>query len=516
MRTNGRSLDGSSARSVMSGSKGSALAVRVAAQDVAECKPVPSRSPVLTHGRPGIASTRGAYAPGRMPDPIAALEATVTGRVIRPASPGFDEARRTFNALIDRRPAAIVRCASHDDVAAAIACARDSGLPLGVRGGGHSVAGLAIVEGGIVIDLSEMRGVSIRPEDRLAHIQGGAQWQDLDAPALEHDLGVPGGVFGDTGVAGLTLGGGIGFLMGIGGFTCDNLLGAHVVTADGSIVEAADDPDLLWALRGGGGNFGVVTRFDLGLVPVPQMYGGAAVVPLGDGEILRRWTALMRQAPDAVLPMLVLLREDDATFVQVQYAWAGDAAAGAAFATELLGERAERHAGLRACTYLDIQAINEIEPFGKRHYWSSTFVSDLTDDLVEELVRLTEAITIPSSGFLIEPIHGLARRIPDDHAAFGNRASRFHVSAMATWENPAFDAVGRAWSKNATAEVARWSTGGLYANYAMAEEAVTTDATDRARSVYPARTYTRLQTVKSRYDPENLFRGNLNITPASA
>ena len=157
-----------------------------------------------------------------MPDPIAALEATVTGRVIRPAAPDYDLARRTFNALIDRRPAAIVRCASHDDVSAAIAFARDNDLPLGVRGSGHSVAGLSIVDGGIVIDLSAMRGVSIRAEERVAHVQGGAQWQDLDAPALDHGLGVPGGVYGDTGVAGLTLGGGIGFLMGIGGFTCDN------------------------------------------------------------------------------------------------------------------------------------------------------------------------------------------------------------------------------------------------------------------------------------------------------
>ncbi|HEX7347062.1 MAG TPA: FAD-binding oxidoreductase [Candidatus Limnocylindrales bacterium] len=450
-----------------------------------------------------------------MPDPIAALEAAVTGRVIRPASPEYDDARRTFNALIDRRPAAIVRCATHDDVSATLLAARDGGFQVGVRGGGHSVAGLSIVEDGIVIDLSEMRAVSIRPEERLAHVQGGAQWQDLDAPALEHDLGVPGGVYGDTGVAGLTLGGGVGFLMGIGGFTCDNLLGARVVTADGTAVEAADDPDLLWALRGGGGNFGIVTRFDLGLISVPPMYGGVANVPLADGEILCRWASLMPDAPDAALPMLIIVRDDGAPIVQVQFAYAGGAANGAAFASQLLGEPADRHPGLRPCTYLDIQGINSIEPFGRRHYWSSTFVADLTDELVDVLVRLSETLPTPSSGFLIEPVHGAARRFPDDHAAFPQRTARFHVSAIATWDDPAFDADGRAWAKEATAEIARWSTGGLYANYAMPDEAVTTESTDRARAVYPARTYTRLQAVKARYDPDNVFRGNLNIIPAT-
>ena len=451
-----------------------------------------------------------------MSDPIAALEATVTGRVIRPASPDYDDARRTFNALIDRRPVAIVRCASHDDVSAAIACARDHDLPLGVRGGGHSVAGLAIVEGGLVIDLSEMRGVSIRPDDRVAHVQGGAQWQDLDPPALEHGFGVPGGVYGDTGVAGLTLGGGIGFLMGIGGFTCDNLVGARLATADGSVVEAADDPELLWALRGGGGNFGVVTRFDLGLIAVPPMYGGMTHVPLGNGEIFRRWASLMPDAPDAALPMLIILRDDGVPTVEIQYAHAGGAAAGAAFASELLGEPADRHPGLQPGTYLDIQSMNTLEPFGRRHYWSSTFVTDLTDELVETLVRLSDTIPTESSGFLIEPIHGLARRIPTEHAAFGYRSSRFHVSALSIWDDPALDASCRAWSKAATAEIAAWSTGGLYANYAMADEAVTTVVTDRARAVYPPETYARLQAVKDRYDPENLFRGNLNITPVSS
>ena len=282
-----------------------------------------------------------------------------------------------------------------------------------------------------------------------------------------------------------------------------------------TVVEAADDPDLLWALRGGGGNFGVVTRFDLGLIDVPRMYGGVADVPLDDGAILRRWAALMPDAPDAALPMLIIVLADGVPMVQVQYAYAGGGAAGAAFAEELLGESADRHDGLRPCTYLDIQSINAIEPFGKRQYWSSTFVSDLTDDLAEVLVRLSNTMPTDQSGFLIEPVHGDARRIPAEHAAFEQRQSRFHVSSIATWEDPGLDVTCRAWSKGSTAEIARWSTGGLYANYAMADEAVTTRPADRARAVYSPTTYARLRAIKASYDPTNLFRGNLNIVPAA-
>ncbi|HTE66946.1 MAG TPA: FAD-dependent oxidoreductase, partial [Candidatus Binatia bacterium] len=223
--------------------------------------------------------------------PADALERAIEGRVVRPGSPDYDEARRTYNGLIDRRPRLIARPTSRDAVAACVRYAREHGISLGVRGGGHSVAGHAIVEDGLVVDLSAMRSVTIDSQARVAHVAGGALWCDLDPAALVHGLGVPGGVFGDTGVAGLTLGGGIGFLMGVGGYSCDNVVGAELVTADGSIIEAAEDPDLLWALRGGGGNFGAVTRLDLALHRVGLMYGGVVDVPLEDGGALRRWSA---------------------------------------------------------------------------------------------------------------------------------------------------------------------------------------------------------------------------------
>jgi FAD/FMN-containing dehydrogenase len=478
----------------------------------------------LTSGTVGIDAPRsrrpgaGAGAPytravgeGR----LASLDRAIDGRVIRPDAPDYDDARRTFNGLIDRRPAAIVRCASDTDVRAVIEAAREDGLPLGVRGGGHSVAGSAIVEAGVVADLGPMRDVTIDPVRRIAHVGGGAQWQDLDGPALRHGLAVPGGVYGDTGVGGLTLGGGIGFLMGIGGLTCDNLIGARVVLADGRVVEAAEDPDLLWALRGGGGNFGVVTRFDLALHPVGAMYGGTVTVPLGDGALLHRYSAMMRDAPDELTPMVVIGRDEEGSVVvDVQFAYIGDPATGERLATHLVGNDEAVRAGFGPCTYIDIQSINEIEPFGSRNYWSSTFVTDLDDALIDLVLESAPSIPTPVSGILIEPMHGAARRRGTDHAAFANRASRFHLSAIATWEDPAFDEAGTAWSRSMTARVVPWSTGGLYVNYSMPGEAVSTRSTDRARAAYPPDVFERLQVVKRRYDPDNLFRGNLNIPPA--
>jgi FAD/FMN-containing dehydrogenase len=444
----------------------------------------------------------------------APLEHTLQGRLIRPGDPDYDEARRTFNGLVDKHPLAIARCSTPDEVAAVVAFARDASLPLGVRGGGHSVAGTAMVEGGVVADLSPAREVRVDPERLVAHVGGGALWQDLDPAALQRGLAVPGGVYGDTGVGGLTLGGGIGFLMGIGGFSCDNLVGAQVVTADGTIVEAADDTELLWALRGGGGNFGAVTRFDLSLHEIGPMYGGKVDLPLGDGAILRRWRSVMRDGPDELLVMPIVARADDGTpIVQLQFSFMGPAGDGERLAAAIIGSAAPARAALRTCTYLDIQAINEIKPFGRRNYWSSTFVIDLDDALVDLLVA--EAPKIPAvSGFLIEPVHGAARRFGPEHAAFANRSARVHVSAIGIWEDPAFDQAGMAWSRSMTERISAWSAGGLYANYSMPGEAATARPTERARAAYPPDVYLRLQMVKRRYDPTNLFRSNLNITPA--
>ena len=316
---------------------------------------------------------------------------------------------------------------------------------------------------------------------------------DVDTALHAHGLATPGGVYGDTGVGGLALGGGIGFLMGIGGFTCDNILGAQVVTADGTSSKRPTIRDLLWALRGGGGNFGVVTRFDLAAYEVGPMYGGKVNVPLGDGAILRRWAALMPEAPDELSRWPTSSGSDEGVpMLQLQHAYRGPAEEGARWATTILGHDASHHPELRAGTYLDIQAINPIEAFGSRNYWTSTFVTDLHDDLVAYLVEAAAEIPTEWCGFLIEPIHGAARRLGPDHAAFSHRTARFHVTAVGIWEDRAFDAAGTAWSKGVTARVRDWSTGGIYVNYSMPDEQVTTQVTDRARAAYPPDVYARL------------------------
>jgi hypothetical protein len=244
------------------------------------------------------------------------------------------------------------------------------------------------------------------------------------------------------------------------------------------------------------------------------MYGGAVAVPLGDGAAIRRYSALMRDAPDELLAMIVLGRDDDgSTLLYLQFAYVGDPGTGEQFARLILGDGWPGGDDLRTCSYLDIQSINEIEPFGSRNYWSSTFVTDLDDVLIDVLIDATPTIPTAASGILIEPVHGAARRHGPDHAAFANRSARSHVSFIGTWDDPAFDEAGTAWSRSMTTRISTWSSGGLYVNYAMPGEAVTSGPQDRARAAYPPDVFERLQAVKRRYDPNNLFRGNLNIPP---
>lgn len=448
-----------------------------------------------------------------VPDLTRAALASAGGQVVLPEDPGYDDARLTFNGLVDRRPAAIVRPTDATGVAQVLRVARDARRPIGVRGGGHSVAGHAIVDGGVVIDLRAMRMVEVDPVRGVVHAGGGALWSDVDAPALAHGLAVPGGVFGDTGIGGLTLGGGIGFLMGIAGFTCDNLVGAQLVTADGTIqeVDAERDPDVLWALRGGGGNFGVVTRFDLALHPVGTFYAGRIQVPMDGGAVLRRCAAIQDAAPDELMLFVETFREDGTgrAMAGFQVAWMGDAATGAGYVRDLVADDPVTLDELRPMTYVEVQAINELMPFGIRHYWKSTFMPELDDAVIEAVVEATR--TAPAmSGVLVEPIHGLARRLPLSSAAFPQRTARWHVSALGVWQEPAADEVTIAWTRASAAAFAAHSAGGTYVNYITPDEPL-----DRARTAYPAETLARLRQVKTRVDPDNVFRSNVNIRPGT-
>jgi FAD binding domain-containing protein/berberine-like enzyme len=444
-------------------------------------------------------------------DSFAALEHAIHGPLIGPWSAEYDAARQSFNAMIDRRPAAIAQCLDAAEVSVALRFARDRGLPIAVRGGGHSVAGSGLVDGGLVIDLRHQRRVVVDALHHRAHAGGGALWEDLDDATQAHELAVTGGTFVDTGIGGLTLGGGLGFLMGRCGLTCDNLVGAELVTADGRIAEVTPDSDaeLLWALRGGGGNFGVATRLDYRLHDVGAMYGGEVIVALGDGAILRRYAEAQVWAPDELIVVLYIAHSAElGPAVAIDLAWLGPEAQGIELGRAILGPSKVVEGGFGPTTYGDIQRLAGLLPFTLRHYWKSTFVGDLTADVVAELVSLVRGRQPGRSGVLIEPLHGQARRYGFDHSCFPQREARFHVSGLAIWDDPAQDRSEIAWARRLSQRMTALGVGGSYVNYSAPDEPA-----DRAKSVYPAAVYERLRRIKRRVDPDNVFRSNVNITP---
>jgi FAD/FMN-containing dehydrogenase len=443
---------------------------------------------------------------------IERLQRALRGPVLGANDPGYDVARTTFNALTDRRPAVIACCAGSDDVAAAVDFASRVGMPVAIRGGGHSVAGHSVCEGGLVIDLRLMHQVQVDAESRRVSVGGGANWRDVDAPCAAHSLAMPGGTYDTTGVAGLTLGGGIGHLIGMHGLTLDNLVSAEVVLADGSLVTASEaaDADLLWALRGGGGNFGVVTEFEFELHPLPAAWGG--VISFAQphvGDAVRLFRDVMASAPDELV-MMVSLREAAA---HVMVCFAGDAAAG----EETVGPLREQLPALRdrlgLTSYLQIQVMQGDTPFGLRHYWKSHFVRSLTDDLIDELVE--HYLARPRDGddeILIEQMHGAALRVPADATAFSRRQPCFNVSALAIWDDATQDGEHIAWARRTAAAVeSHSSSAGGYLNYGAPDEPI-----ERVRAAYGDTNFERLRQLKRRYDPHNLFRFNHNIPPAAA
>ena len=446
------------------------------------------------------------------PDAVAALRGAIKGDVLEPHHPAFEDLRRSFNATIEKQPALIVACEGVEDVVAALAFGRREGLQIGVRGGGHSVAGHGLVEGGLIIDLRRMRTVTVDPHRRRASAAGGALWEDLDTATQAHGLAVTGGTFVDTGVAGLTLGGGIGFLMGVAGLTCDNLLGAQLVTADGSVVQVSEetDPDLLWALRGGGGNFGVATRLDYVLHEVGTLYGDAALVALGDGSIIRRLAEVQRDAPDTFVALAyVANRAEFGPSISIQVASLADEASSRRLYDAIIGDAEVIDAEFGALTYAEIQGFAGVLPFGMRHYWKSAFAPELTMEVIGDIVELVRERWPGKTGVLLEPLHGAARRYGHDHAAFPERQARYHVSALGIWTDPADDDREKAWVREVHRRLTANGRAETYVNYITPDEPI-----DRASSAYPPAVLQRLREVKRRLDPDNVFRSNLNIAPA--
>jgi FAD/FMN-containing dehydrogenase len=431
---------------------------------------------------------------------------------ILPGDPGYDDARISFNGILDRRPAAIVSCGSTDEVVAAVLAARAAGLSIAIRGGGHSVAGHSIPDGALVVSLDRMRTVEVDPERRLAHAGGGALWDDVDAAAFAHGLAVPGGTFGDTGIGGLTLGGGLGWLMPVAGLTCDNLVEAEVVTADGTVAIAGpNDPELLWALRGGGGNFGVVTRFTFRLTPIGPMWGGAIrYAGSAAREVFARINEVFASHPTIGMPTIGIGRDPDAGPSISLLLGIVDGTDPEEIAASLRRDLPIISDELGPKTYLELQALAGILPFGLRHYWKGHFLRELDSDTFEHLVESIGADDAVGASFiLLEGIVGAARIEPDGGAAFGQRAAAWNASALAVWESPDDDELAIGWARRVVDLVAPASlTGGGYVNYSPVDE-----TGERVMAAYGPERYARLVDVKRRHDPDNVFRFNHNIRP---
>jgi FAD/FMN-containing dehydrogenase len=437
------------------------------------------------------------------------LRSALTGDVLEPADREYERARLCFNLLVDRRPTAIARCLDASDVSNALAFAQANDLEIAVRGGGHNPAGHCVVDDGLVIDLSRMRNVEVDQENGVAISEGGATWLDFDTAAQAHGLVTPGGVVGSTGVTGLTLGGGIGHLTAQHGLTCDNLIAAELVTPAGEVIRASSGqyPELLWGLRGGGGNFGVVTRVELRLHRVERVVGGRLDY---EGDAVRGALRVFRdvdaEAGNEISVQCQISTKDDLTptLNVVPCSTGGDTEQIDALraAPGLVDD------GLREQGFLDQQRIFDPGYGVDRNYWKGHFVREMPDELIDVLVDSMSALGRPPGAILIESLRGGPKDVDPETAALGYRDAAFNVSVMASWIDPAGDDEHIAWARETAAAVEPWSVSGGYANYMQADEPI-----DRIRAAYGPDNFARLQALKSRYDPGNVLHRNQNIPP---
>jgi FAD/FMN-containing dehydrogenase len=440
------------------------------------------------------------------------LRDSLAGDMLAPGDPYYERARLCFNLLIDRRPAAIARCVDPGDVATALEFGQAQGLEIAVRGGGHNPAGHCAVDDGLVIDLSRMRNVEVDPEARIARSQGGATWLDFDSATQAHGLVTPGGVVGSTGVTGLTLGGGIGHLIAQHGLTCDNLVGAELVTPAEGVVRASEEenPELLWGLRGGGGNFGVATRIEMRLHPLERVVGGKLLYS-GDGvrDALPTFLEVDSRAGNELSCMAQLILDETLTpGLEVVPCYTGsegepEELAALRSAPGLVSDP------VREQGFLDQQRIFDPGYGVDRNYWKGHFVRELPDELIDELIERMTLLGRRPGTILIESLRGAPKEVDPDSAALGYRDAAFNVSAMAGWTDPAHDDESIAWARETAAAIEPYSVSGGYANYMQADEPL-----DRVRAAFGPDSFARLQSLKSRYDPNNVLHRNQNVPPA--
>jgi len=453
---------------------------------------------------------------------ILQFEASFQGDIVRPGGARYDELREVFNAMIDRRPALIARCRTTADVQAAVNHARESGLAVAVYCGGHGVTGHAVCDDGIVIDLRELNHVVVDPDARTARVGGGANWGTVDAATQEHALAVPGGRVPSTGVAGLALGSGSGWISRKHGLTCDNLLSCQVVLANGDVVTASEDEniDLFFAVRGGGGNFGIVTEFTFRLHPIgPLLYGGMLMHPAERGvEVLEFWRDFLTNAPDEVDGAVAFISAPHEEFVPepvrgqpvvgVIVVYAGDPEEGAEVMRPLVEFGPPAMAMVAAIPYAEgVQRLIEPgNPPGLRQYWQADFAR-LPDDACETFARYGNARPSPVSQAIVLTGGGAMARVDDDAMAFGQRQAPFNIHLLHAWTDPAEDDAQIAWIKEFGAAMKPWAFGGAYLNF------IGDEGSSRVREAFGAEKFERLQAIKGKYDPQNLFRLNQNIPP---
>lgn len=448
------------------------------------------------------------------------LAGQVSGEVVTPDDANYDEARQVYNFMIDRRPAAVVTCRSAADVAAVVNYARTNALGLAVRGGSHSVPGFGTADGAIVADLSGMRDTRVDAENRIGYVQGGATLNEVYAVTGEHGLSVPAGIIGTTGVGGLTLGGGIGYLSRAHGLSVDNLLSAEVVLADGTIVtaDADNNSDLYWGLRGGGGNFGVVTEFRFQLHPASNVLAGPMFFELSDGPAVFDWyRSFIKDAPRNYggfplmqkAPPLPFIPEDRVMepFVGVMNCWNGDQDEGQQIMASL------RDVATPMAEYVDMMpypAVNSmfdaLVPRGLQHYWKAAFVTELTDAAIAAHLAHGPNLPAVNSTVHIYPINGACHDVASDATAFGHRNASFATVIAGMWPDPAENEANTQWVKDYYEAIAPHSEAGGYINFASADDQ------SKVSDNYGVN-YDRLLAVKRAYDPGNLFHLNQNIVP---
>ena len=442
------------------------------------------------------------------------LAGRISGRVLAPADDGFDAARRVHNGLVDRTPAVIIRCRSAADAAAGVRFARSAGLDVCVRGGGHNVAGRAVVDGAVMIDLAEMKGIEVDPDARTVRAEGGVTWAELNGAAAEHGLAVTGGAISTTGIAGLTLGGGLGWLMAKHGLAADNLLAVELVTADGEVLEVTEDsaPDLFWALRGGGGNFGIATTFTYRAHPLDMVTGGLIAHPFEAAADMLRF---YRDAAAAA-------NDDTTVFAGVVHAPDGSGHKLAAMVVFHTGEAEQAEQDLAPFTSWGSPLVVDVGrmpypvmntlldagyPAGALNYWLSSFTRGLTDELIDTVVERFTSVPSPMTVVLLEHFHGAVTRIGVTDTAVPHRTKGWNLLVPSVWMDPAATDENIAWTRETHKALAPHLDERRWLNYLDDDQ-----GDDAVRAAYGPN-YARLLEVKRRYDPENVFRHNHNIDP---